>query len=100
VENENLARDYNIYVFHGTDGDDWDTEGREALPQLKLMLRYANRVGITIAEHSVGSATEVEKYIHKSGLLEQASELLRMDIIGDDTDETRLIEGIKNLISP
>ncbi len=27
VEKESLAKDYNIYVFHGTDGDDWDTEG-------------------------------------------------------------------------
>ena len=26
VEKENLEQDYNIYVFHGTDGDDWDTE--------------------------------------------------------------------------
>jgi uncharacterized sporulation protein YeaH/YhbH (DUF444 family) len=28
VKEENLAADYNIYVFHGTDGDDWDTEGK------------------------------------------------------------------------
>lgn len=100
VDSEHLVQDYNIYIFHGTDGDDWDTEGREAIPQLKTMLRYANRVGITIAEHSAGSGTEVEKYVKKSGLLEQAAELLRMDIIGDETDEERLIEGIKKLISP
>lgn len=99
VEKENLAADYNIYVFHGTDGDDWDSDGREAIPQLKAMLRYANRVGITIAQHSLGTATEVEKYIKKSGLLEQAVELLRMDIFGDDADEQRLIDGIKKLIS-
>jgi hypothetical protein len=99
VNNESLATDYNIYIFHGTDGDDWDTEGRESIPQLKTMLRYANRVGITIAQHSPGTATEVEKYIKKSGLLEQAPELLRMDIIGDETDEARLIEGIRQLIS-
>ena len=99
VENENLAQDYNIYIFHGTDGDDWDTEGREAIPQLKAMLRYANRMGITIAQHSAGSSTEVEKYVKKSGLLEQASHLLRMDIVDDDADEERLIEGIKKLIS-
>ena len=24
VQKESLARDYNIYIFHGTDGDDWD----------------------------------------------------------------------------
>ena len=99
VQEESLAQDYNIYIFHGTDGDDWDTEGRESLPQLKIMLRYANRVGITIAQHSPGASTEVEKYINKSGLLEQASDLLRMDIIGDETDEARLIEGIRQLIS-
>jgi hypothetical protein len=100
VENESLERDYNIYIFHGTDGDDWDTEGRESIPQLKIMLRYANRVGITIAQHSAGTATEVEKYVKKSGLLEQAPELLRLDLIGDEADESRLIEGIKHLISP
>jgi uncharacterized protein len=99
VEKENLASDYNIYIFHGTDGDDWDTEGREAIPQLKKMLRYANRVGITVAQHSAGSATEVERYVRKSGLLEEAPQLIRMDIIGDDTDESRLIEGIRKLIS-
>jgi hypothetical protein len=99
VETEGLAKDYNIYVFHGTDGDDWDTEGREAIPQLKAMMRYTNRVGITIAQHSPGSSTEVEKYIKKSGLLEQAPELIRMDIIDDDADEGRLIEGIRRLIS-
>ncbi len=99
VEKESLAKDYNIYVFHGTDGDDWDSDGREAIPQLKTMLRYANRVGITVARHSAGSGTEVEKYIQKSGLLEQAPELIRMDTIGDDADESRLIEGIKKLIS-
>jgi len=63
VETENLAQDYNIYIFHGTDGDDWDTDGKESLPELKKMLRYANRVGVTIAERSMGSnyTSEVEK---------------------------------------
>lgn len=35
VEKENLAQDYNIYIFHGTDGDDWDTDGKESIPELK-----------------------------------------------------------------
>ena len=38
VEAENLARDYNIYIFHGTDGDDWDTDGKESIPELKKMM--------------------------------------------------------------
>jgi uncharacterized protein len=99
VEKEKLAQDYNIYVFHGTDGDDWDTEGREAIPQLRTMLRYASRVGITIVQHSSGSATEVEKYIKKSGLLEKQAASVRMDVMTDDADETRLIDGIRKLIA-
>jgi len=101
VESENLARDYNIYVFHGTDGDDWDTEGKETLPELKKMLAYANRVGITIAEHAgtTHRNTEVEKYLNKSELLTEKPQLIRLDTMREDSDEPRLIEGIKKLIS-
>jgi uncharacterized protein len=101
VERENLARDYNIYVFHGTDGDDWDHEGTQCIPQLKKMLSYANRVGITIAQHmpAADQRTEVEKYIRSSGLLEDKPKLLRMDIMREDADEPRVIEGIKTLIA-
>ena len=101
VETENLEQDYNIYIFHGTDGDDWDTDGKESLPELKKMLRYANRVGVTIAERSMGSnyTSEVEKYLKSSGLLKDAAELLRLDVLKEDADEARLIEGIKKLIS-
>ncbi len=101
VEKENLARDYNIYIFHGTDGDDWDTDGKESLPELKKMLVYANRVGITIAEHTTASShnSEVEKYLKKSSLLEDKPNLLRLDVVQEDAAEPRLIEGIKHLIS-
>ena len=101
VHNENLLRDYNIYIFHGTDGDDWDTDGKESVPELKKMLAYANRVGITIAEHAseASNNTEVERYLKKSGLLEEKSKLLRLDVMSDNADEPRLIEGIKHLIS-
>ena len=99
VDRENLAADYNIYVFHGTDGDDWDTDGKETVPELKTMLNYANRVGITIAKRASAQATEVERYLEKSGLLKEKSGLLRMDTIKEDADEPRLIEGIKKLIA-
>lgn len=100
VAAENLAQDYNIYVFHGTDGDDWDTEGKDTIPELEQVLSYANRVGITIAEHGYGSGggTEVERYLKASGLLTTHPEHLRMDVLKPDADETRLIEGIKKLI--
>ena len=100
VEKESLARDYNIYVFHGTDGDDWDTEGKEAIPELKKMLAYTNRIGITIAQHSYASSqpTEVERYLKNSNLLTEKKDFLRLDVMAEDADEPRLIEGIKKLI--
>ena len=101
VEEEELARDYSIYVFHGTDGDDWDTYGEESLPELEKMLVYASRIGVTIAENGLDGSrrTEVEKYLSKSGLLESKKDLLRLDVMSKESNEARIIEGIKNLIS-
>lgn len=101
VVEESLERDYNIYIFHGTDGDDWDTSGKETIPELEKMLGYANRVGITVAENGYGisGSTEVEKYLEKSGLLEEKKDLLRLDVMQKESDEARLIEGIRKLIS-
>ncbi len=101
VERDNIARDYNIYIFHGTDGDDWDREGAQTIPQLRRMLAYANRVGVTIARHGGDEAqpTEVENYLRRSGLLEEKARLLRLDVMREDADEPRLIEGIKKLIA-
>jgi len=99
VKDENLARDYNIYVFHGTDGDDWDAEGKESIPQLKTMLGYAARVGITVARpgYARGRESEIQKYLDKSGLLKDAHHLLRMDVMEDDAEEPRIIESIRRL---
>jgi len=99
VDKENLAADYNIYVFHGTDGDDWDTGGDKSLPELVKMLSYVSRMGITIAEHSGTQWTEVARYMENSGLLRDKPGLVRMDIMSEDADEARIIEGIKKLIS-
>ena len=100
VEQENLAQDFNIYVFHGTDGDDWDTEGKECIPEIEKMLHYASRVGVTIARGPYGgkSDTEVEKYLKKSDLLEKKKALIRMDVLPEGADEGRIIEGIRALI--
>lgn len=101
VEAENLARDYNIYVFHGTDGDDWDPSGDKALPEIRKMLGYTSRVGVTVVLRPDARAdgTEVVKYLKSSKLLEEKPELIRLDSLGEDADEPRLIEGIRNLTS-
>ena len=101
VDTESLAQDYNIYVFHGTDGDDWDTTGAKTIPELETMLRYVNRVGFSVVERSIAMArgTEVSRYLKQSGLLEDKPDLLRLDILNEEANETRLIEGIRSLIS-
>ncbi len=101
VERESLARDYNIYVFHGTDGDDWDKEGKQTIVEIDRMLSYVARIGISIVEHSyVGSnQTEVEKYLKSSEILTKHSDLIKLDVMNESADDTRIIQGIKKLIS-
>lgn len=102
VDEEQLAKDYNIYVFHGTDGDDWDNEGTELIEAIRKMLMYAGRIGITVAKNAWGvkkDSTTVEKNINKSGLLIERPDLIRMDsFVADEATESRIVEGIKKLI--
>jgi uncharacterized sporulation protein YeaH/YhbH (DUF444 family) len=102
IEKENLAADYNIYVFYGTDGDDWDTNGKELIAELERLLPKANRVGITIAKNAwTGEEqTNVEKTIHTSGFLKTRPKQIRMDVFHAETaGENRLIQSIKELVS-
>jgi uncharacterized sporulation protein YeaH/YhbH (DUF444 family) len=101
VERENLARDYNIYVFHGTDGDDWDKDGKQTIAEIEKMFNYVARIGISIVEHTyVGSKqTEVEKYLKSSGILNKYSNLIKLDVLDENADDSRIIQGIKRLIS-
>lgn len=103
VEEERLASDYNIYVFHGTDGDDWDSDGRELIEEIKKMSSYVNRIGISVARNSWSGgegSTTVEKSIEKSGLLREKPEMIRMDSMpAAEVSESRIIEGIKKLVS-
>jgi len=100
IEEEQLARDYNIYVFHGTDGDDWDSDGKKAIEGLKNMMKYTNRIGITVARNSWGgtNTTTVENYLESSGILKDKKEMIRMDSMNaDQADEERIIKGIRTL---
>ena len=102
IEKEQLAKDNNIYIFYGTDGDDWEEDGKQMLEALRKTLFYANRTGITIAKNSwsQNTKTTVEQYIEKSGLLKEKEKLLKMDVIpATGRDDDRIIEGIKKLIS-
>ncbi len=101
IDKENLARDYNIFIFQGTDGDDWDSEGKEAIPELqKLIDLPVARIGITVTR-SGGSETEFEKYLKASGLLERKN-LIRLRYVNTAEavrDDDVNIQCIKHLIS-
>jgi uncharacterized protein len=58
-----------------------------------------SRMGVTIAEHSGTQWTEVARYLENSGLLRDKADLLRMDVMTEDAEETRVIDGIRKLIS-
>lgn len=101
VQEEQLAKDYNIYVFHGTDGDDWDSNGEKAIAAIRKMLLFSNRFGITVAQNAWAGTnkTTVEKYIEKSNLLKEKSDLIRLDsMVAENTNENRIIESIRRLM--
>ncbi|RLD68493.1 MAG: hypothetical protein DRI95_02855 [Bacteroidetes bacterium] len=101
VEKENLNVDYNIYVFYGTDGDDWDNQGEKMIPELTEILTYVNRVGISISKNSWSKDkdTVVENYLNESGFLKDKPELIKIDAFNaDEVSEERLIQGIKILV--
>ncbi len=102
VEEENLIKNYNIYVFHGTDGDDWEDDEMKSVKELEKILKYASRVGITIAENNFSSHnnTVVENYIKESKLLEKYPDILHVDsFVASEATEERIVQGIKVLIS-
>jgi uncharacterized sporulation protein YeaH/YhbH (DUF444 family) len=106
VQENNLIRDYNIYIFQGTDGEDWDVEGIEAIEELNKIIIYVSRIGITIAQNIFFSSLEgsslegsvVERYMQKSGLLKN-DKAIRMDVLSANSDQDRVIEGIRKLVS-
>jgi uncharacterized sporulation protein YeaH/YhbH (DUF444 family) len=101
IEEQNLAKDYNIYIFYGTDGDDWESHGEKTLKALEKLLPITNRIGITIAKGYAGSGlTTVERYLESSGILKDKIDLIRLDsLLAEQAGESRVIEGIKKLIS-
>ena len=103
IEKEQLARENNIYIFHGTDGDDWEDNGEKSIAAIKRMLKDINRMGITVAKNAwtaLDKPTTVENYLAESVLLKEKKELIKLDAFSaEDASENRIIEGIRKLIS-
>lgn len=98
IREENLAKDYNIYIFHGTDGDDWDNDGSKAIPQLEEMISYSNRIGITIA-NNVNTKTTLQGYLEGSKLFSRFPNKIKINYLNEGSSEEQIIEGIKKLLS-
>ncbi len=98
VEDERLAVDYNIYIFYGTDGDDWDSSGKELTESLGKLFPLVNRIGVTVTKSSQ-SETVVERTIDRSGYLKDKPKQIKMDaFLADEAGESRIIEGIRKLV--
>lgn len=97
VESEGLAKNFNIYVFQGTDGDDADN-GKEAIPEIEKILNYTNRMGVTVFKGNK-KETVFEKYIEQGGFLENRN-LFRMHAMSNEgvTDEQNE-EAIRELLA-
>jgi uncharacterized sporulation protein YeaH/YhbH (DUF444 family) len=100
VDGESLARDYNIYVFQGTDGDDFD-DGKEAIPEIEKILGYVNRMGVCVLKNSwyKGKESTFEQYIKEGGVLDR-KDVFRMHVMSSErVTEEQNIEAIKTLIA-
>jgi uncharacterized protein len=102
VNNEGLARDYNIYVFQGTDGDDMD-DGKNAIPEIEEILSYVNRMGVTVLNNSriidADANSQFEEYIANSDLIDK-TDVFRMHIMpGSGVSDEDNEEAIKALVA-
>lgn len=101
VEGEALYRDYNIYVFQGTDGDDFD-DGTEAIPEIQKILGYVNRMGVCVLKspyYGDDRESRFEQYVEEGDILDE-KELFRMHIMSSaGVTEENNVEAIKALIA-
>jgi len=101
VKEESLARDYNIYVFYGSDGDDMNTNRGEFERIFDEMFTYVNRLGITVIQSAYAGSrgTVFENFLLQNKILEKRPTLAKLDTLTEEADDPRLIEGIRKLVS-
>lgn len=100
IYEENLARDYNLYIFYGTDGDDWNEKGEKTLDNIRQMLEptpVVSRIGITIVNRGTNKSP-VEKYISNSGMMVKYSDYLKLSLLTTAATEKDIINSIKQII--
>lgn len=99
VEGEELAKDYSIYVFQGTDGDDRDNS--EAAPEIEKILNYASRMGVCVIKspNLKDKESVFEQYV-KNGGFSNRKEVFRMHVMSSqDVTEEENVKAVKTLIA-
>jgi uncharacterized protein len=101
ITEENLSKDYNIYVFYGTDGDNWTDDNEKLIREIGSTLSFANRTGITIARNNWGGNEEtgLEKSIKTSKIIEQKKQFRVFYLKAESAKDKDNIDAIKYLIS-
>jgi uncharacterized protein len=101
ISNEQLHLTKNIYVFYGSDGDDW-LDSQKLLPQeLKKLAQYTNRIGLFVARNSgSGNPTSLENTIKDEGVVHDLKGTLVMEHINArEYSETEIVESIKKILA-
>lgn len=105
VVNEGLLGNYNLYLFQGTDGEDGDN-GKVALPWIKKILEFFNRMGVSVFKHPRTSRslaggeeqTMFEKYVVAGGFLEK-KDLFRMHVMSTSPSDEDNEKAVKALVA-
>jgi uncharacterized protein len=101
VYNESLEKDKNIYVFMGSDGDDWsNTDEVEKVDSITEMLRYSNRMGFTCVQSTSRYSKLIPEYLnfldnYKAN--NNPNNLILTELF-EDAQDNELIECIKDLL--
>lgn len=102
VEGEGLESEYNIYVFQGSDGDDGD-DGTQSLPEIRKILSYVNRMGVTLFKHAYslarGNDTTFEEYIKRGGILDRRDVFRMHTMPAENVTEEMNLEALKALLA-
>ncbi|MBL58008.1 MAG: hypothetical protein CMP61_12550 [Flavobacteriales bacterium] len=97
IENEQLHLSNNIYVFYGSDGDDWKDNNNTLIKELKKLAGFVNRIGILVARNASSSLpTTLETNIEESNILSELRDKLKLSRVNaNDFTEEQIIDSIK-----
>ena len=97
IENEQMHLSKNIYVFYGSDGDDWKDNNNTLINEIKKLSNYVNRIGILVARNASSSLpTTLETNLEESNILSELRDKLKLSRVNaNDFNEEQIIDSIK-----